>query len=104
MRWTRARAGSFLFLSQSIFFFLQDSFQFPFLASLQFFFCKWNTDEVMSAYKRRLQICFRGDSAAGEQQAPPIEEQKKCIVNSGRCVFSSDPPRLSIFKFYFCRS
>ena len=25
----------------------------------------------MTAYKRRLQICFRGGSAAGEQQAPP---------------------------------
>ena len=24
----------------------------------------------MTAYKRRLQICFRGGSAAGEQQAP----------------------------------
>ena len=73
--------------------FFYKRFQFPFLASLQFFFffCKLNTDEVMSAYKRRLQLCFRGGSAAGEQQAPPIEEQRKCIVNSGRCVFSSDP-------------
>ena len=86
MRKTRARVGSFLFLSHSPSFF-HKRFQFPFLASLQFFFCKWNTDEVMSAYKRRLQICFRGGSAAGEQQAPPIEEQRKCTVNSGRCVF-----------------
>ena len=34
------------------------------------FDCKCNTDVLMTAYKRRLQICFRGGSAAGEQQAP----------------------------------
>ena len=47
-------------------------FSFLFLPHSGLFFCKWNTDEVMSAHKRRLQICFRGGSAAGEQQAPPI--------------------------------
>ena len=80
MRWTRARAGTVSFSCLTQIFFFYKRFQFPFLASLQFFFCKWNTDEVMSAYKRCLQICFRGGSAAREQpaEAPPIEEQRKC--------------------------
>ena len=55
--------------------------QFPFPVFLFFFsvsfscltpvfVCKCNTDVLMTAYRRRLQICFRGGSAAGEQQAP----------------------------------
>ena len=82
MRETRARAGSFLFLSRHSFFFFYKRFQFSFLALLQFFFfCKWNTDEVMSVYKRRLQVCFRGGSAAGEQQGPPRGSKNKGSVS-----------------------
>ena len=48
------------------FLFFFKKLKFLFLASLRFFFfCKCNTDAVMSAYKRRLQICFRVGSAAG---------------------------------------
>ena len=53
-----------------LFFFFFKKFQFPFLAFNPVFVCKCNTDVLMTAYKRRLQICFRGGSAAGEQQAP----------------------------------
>ena len=68
-RQTPARVGSFLFLSFFFFFFLR-SFSFLFLPHSGFCF-KYNTDVLITAYKRRLQICFRGGSAAGEQQAPP---------------------------------
>ena len=61
----------------SIYFFFK-KFQFPFLASLRFFFfCKCNTDAVMSAYKRRLQICFQVGSAAGEQQALVAQRSRR---------------------------
>ena len=99
-RLARGRTVSFSYQISPNFFYKR--FQFPFLPHSSFFCCKLNTDEVMSAYKRRLQLCFRGGSAAGEQQAPPIKEQRKCIVNSGRCVFCLI--RLSVLKFYLCPS
>ena len=91
-RQTPARVGSFLFLSFYFF-----SVSFSCLTSV--FVCKCNTDILITACRRRLQICFRGGSAAGEQQAPgrssistmaDAEEKEEKEKKNGSAGFERD--------------
>ena len=88
-RQTPARVDRFLFLS--FYFFLEVSVSFSCLTPV--FICKCNTDVLMTAYKRCLQICFRGGSAAGEQQVPSsssmadAEEREEKEKNKRKCMF-----------------
>ena len=68
------------------------------------FVCKCNTDVLMTAYKRRLQICFQGGSAAGasEQQAlgsssistmADVEEREEKEKKKGSTSFERERER-----------
>ena len=62
-----SRAGGQFPLPVFLLFFLRSFSSFSCLTPV--FVCGCNTDVLMTAYKRRLQICSRGGSAAGGQQA-----------------------------------